>query len=627
MDELLPYYERELSFLRRYSEDFAQRYPKIAGRLLPVAEQSDDPYIEQMIHAIALFDARIRKKLDDDYPNSVEALFDNLHPHYLRPFPACSIAQFSVDPAVVEPRSFVIARGTELVSRSINGVQCQFKTAYDVTLAPLTISAVRYLPAAAAPVVLPANAAGIVSITFETTAPQLDLRSPALRTIRLHLNGESSFIAALADGLFIHALASYVEGEDDGRWRPLRTVPIKQAGFGKHDTLLDYPLRSHPAYQPLAEYFGFQEKFDFADIDLAAMLDTAGPCRLATLHVVLKEGHGNPHAGRLLESLSTTHFRLFSTPVVNLFSRRGEPIRLTHEEVAYPVLADAGHASSYDVYSIDSVHLVRQTPEQDRIMELPPLFVQRYGDAHGAGHCWFARRNEAVASVSPGYETEISVVEANFNPMAVQTDTLSFKLTCTNRDLPSRLAVGLEGGDLFVHDGVDDGPTPSIAMLRRPTHTLRFERDDELQLRLASHMVLDHLSLAQMHLAALRTILVLYDQRRSAVSARHIEGIVGLESRDAMVELPGYPYPTAVQGIEIRLTIDERHFVGASIAAFAGAIDQFLGYDVRINSFVQLIVVSKHTGEEIMRCKPRNCDSVLAQPTQLANAPHGSLGR
>lgn len=611
MEALLPYYERELSFLRRYSEDFAQRFPKIAGWLLPAGEHSDDPYIEQMIHAIALLDARIRKKLDDDYPNSVEVLFDNLHPHYLQPFPACSIAQFAADPEAAEQRPYTLARGTELVSRSINGVQCQFKTAYDVTLAPLAIGAAHYLPAAAAPVGLPVNAAGIVSITFETTVPQLDLRSLELSMVRLHLNGESSFIAALADGLFIHALAGYVAAEGDDRWRPLRTVPIEQAGFGKRDTLLDYPMRSHPAYQPLAEYSGFQEKFDFADVDLGAMLDAAGPCRRVTLHVVLKEGHGNPHAGRLLESLSATHFRLFCTPVVNLFSRRGEPIRVTHEQVAYPVVADAGHASSYDVYSIDSVVLVRQRPEQDQIMELRPLFVQRYGDEQRAGHCWFARRNEAVASVSPGYETEISVVDANFNPMAVQTDTLSFKLTCTNRDIPSRLAVGLEGGDLFVQEGVDNSPSPSIAMLRRPTHTLRFERDDELQLRLASHMVLDHLSLAQMHLAALKTILVLYDQRRSAVSARHIEGIVGLESRDAMVELPGYPFPTAVQGIELRLTIDERHFVGTSTAAFAGAINQFLGYYVRINSFVQLIVVSKHTGEEIMRCKPRNCDVVL----------------
>ncbi len=138
MEDLLPYYERELAYLRRYSEDFAQRYPKIAGRLLSVGAHIDDPYIEQLIQAMALLDARIGKKLDDDYPQCVEALFDVLHPHYLRPFPACSIAHFKVAAADRGARPYVLERGRELVGWSINGIQCRFKTAYDVTLAPST---------------------------------------------------------------------------------------------------------------------------------------------------------------------------------------------------------------------------------------------------------------------------------------------------------------------------------------------------------------------------------------------------------------------------------------------------------------------------------------------------------
>ena len=612
MKALLPYYERELSYLRRFSGEFSQRYPKIAGRLVAEAEQSDDPHIEQMIQAIALLDARIRKKLESDFTQCVEALFDDLHPHYLRPFPACSIAQFSFSAESDGPRSYTLPRGTELVSRSINGVQYRFKTTYDVTLAPLRICDARYLPAAAAPVVLPMSAAGVVSITFETTTPALNLRSLNLRTVRLHLNGESSFTAALADGLIIHTLASHVETDGDGRWKPLRTVPVTQAGFGRHEALLDYPLKSHPAYRPLAEYFGFQEKFEFVDIDLGAMLDTVGSCQRATLHLILKEGHGNPHAGRLLESLSPAHFRLFSTPVVNLFRRRGEPIRVTHEEDAYPVVADASRASAYDIYSIDSVQLVRRTQELDRIIELQPFYAQYYGADRQSGHYWFARRNEAVASASPGYETEISVIDASFDPMAPQSDTLSLALTCTNRDLPSRLAIGLEGGDLFVADSVDERLTLEVAMLRRPSPSLRFEDADELQLRLAAHMVLDHVSLADMHVGALKTTLMLYDLQRSAVSSRQIDGIVGIESRETVFQLPGKPYATPVQGIEMRLTIDERHFVGASMATFVGAINAFLGHYVHINGLMQLVVLSKHTGEEIVRCRPRSSYFVLS---------------
>lgn len=94
MEELLPYYERELSFLRRYSLEFANRYPKIAARLAQTGEQCEDPHVERMIESFALLGARINKKLDDEYPEFTEALVEVLYPHYLRPFPSCSIAQF-----------------------------------------------------------------------------------------------------------------------------------------------------------------------------------------------------------------------------------------------------------------------------------------------------------------------------------------------------------------------------------------------------------------------------------------------------------------------------------------------------------------------------------------------------
>jgi type VI secretion system protein ImpG len=41
-------------------------------------------------------------------------------------------------------------------------------------------------------------------------------------------------------------------------------------------------------------------------------------------------------------------------------------------------------------------------------------------------------------------------------------------------------------------------------------------------------------------------------------------------------------------------------------------IDTFFGLYVHLNSFVQLVVVSKRTGEEILRCKPRSGESILA---------------
>lgn len=612
MEDLLPYYERELSFLRRYSREFAQRYPKIAGRLAMTGEHCEDPHVERMIESFALLGARINKKLDDDYPEFTEALLEVLYPHYLRPFPSCSIVQFGKTAAfdqLTEP--YVIERGTELKSRPMRGVQCQFRTANDVALAPIRISEARFTPVALAPsaTVLPPNASGVISITFESTAAQFDLASLKLETLRAFLHGDQPLIAALCDCLFLNAVAAYVEPERNGRWTRLENLPYAQAGFDESDALIDYPAKSHPAYRLLTEYFAFPDKFDFVDFDLAGMARAAERCRRLTLHIVLKNVRGDSHVAKMLDTLTAHHVRLFCSPVVNLFRQHGEPIRIDHQATAYPVLADSRYAFAYEVYSIDSVKLVRERANSETVIDFKPFYSLRHGESEHAGHYWFARRDDWVAKNSPGYETEISIVDLDFDASVDQTDTLSIDLTCTNRDLPTSLSIGMESGDLSLEGGALGG---AITLLMRPTPSTRFDRRQAAHWRLISHLALNQVSLVSGGATALRETLTLYDQRRTAVSARHIDGIVDVEQRPTVQWLPGKPFATFVRGIEVRLTLDEEHFVGTSLGTFLRVLDMFFGLYVHLNSFVQLVVVSRRTGEEIMRCSPRSGESILA---------------
>ncbi|HTH73752.1 MAG TPA: type VI secretion system baseplate subunit TssF [Trinickia sp.] len=612
MEALLPYYERELAFLRRYSRDFADRYPKIASRLAPLGEQGDDPHVERMIEAFALLTARVNKKLDDDLPEFSEALLEVMYPHYLRPFPSCSIAQLGLPRDGGAAYPVTIERGAALASREIRGVRCRFRTAYDVTLAPVRLARARHTPLSEVPpsaVTLPGDASALLSFTFETTVPEGTLGALNLSSLRAYLHGEQSFIAALADSLFMKAIGAYIETDESRLWRALPQVPIEPAGLADEDALIDYPAKSHPAYRVLTEYFAFPEKFDFVDFDLATMVATAGRCRRLTLHVALRELRDEPHIERLIESLSANHVRLFCTPVVNLFEQRGEPIHVSHEAVAYSVIADARHARAYEVYSIDDVRRVEMAADGQTVTEFRPFYALHHDEAARAGRYWFSRRNDWVAQHSPGYETEISVVDADFDPLAAGTHTLSLALTCTNRDLPAQLAVGLEGGDLFASPELHVG---TIGLLSRPTPSLRVTRGASMRWRLVSHLALNHVPLAAGGLAPLKELLALYDTRRTAVSARHIAGIVGIEQRPAVQWLPGRPFATFVRGVEIRLTFDEAHYVGTSLATFVRVLDTFFGLFVRLNSFVQLVAVAGRTGEEIMRCKPRSAQSTLA---------------
>lgn len=611
MRDLLPYYERELAFLRRYGREFAERYPKIAGRLLVSADGSQDPHVERLIESFALLSARVSKKIEDDYPEFTDALLEVMYPHYLRPFPSCSIARFDMGPAAAKLSAPVrIARGTALQSRPVKGVNCRFRTAYGVDLLPLALSKAEYRAVAEAPMAttLPPGSGAQISLGFELLSDQISFAGLGVDALRLFVNGEPSFCAALRDALALQVVGAYVESDGDGRWRALPQVPLAPVGSGENESLVDFPARSHPAYRLLTELFAFPEKFGFFDLRLAPV--TAGASRRFAVHLILRGTRPDQPASRLLEGLGRDNVLLGCTPVVNLFAQHGEPIRVTHRTAAYPVVADARRAFAYEVHSIDSVRRIRQTPQGEQIQEFRPFYSLHHGeDPDRTGHYWLARRDEAVARHSPGYETELSFVDLDFNPVMPKTDVVGVELTCSNRDLPAQLAYGVPGGDLVIEGG---SPARSIALLRKPTSSLRFRRGRGAHWRLISHLSLNHLSLTQSGLPALKEMLRLYDLSSSSVSHRQIEGIVGLEHSPTTTWLSGAHFGSVVRGIEIRLTIDEANFVGAGVAAFAYVMDRFFGLYVHANSFTRLILLSSHNGEVLVRCEPRSGESILA---------------
>src|SRR5262249_11848255 len=134
-DELLPYYNRELSFLRRLGAEFAQANPKIAGRLALGADSSEDPHVERLIEAVAYLHARVRHKLEDDFPEITDALLGVLYPHYQAPIPSMAIVQFDLDSGQNElTAGYPIPRQALLETEPVQGEPCRFRTCYPVTL-------------------------------------------------------------------------------------------------------------------------------------------------------------------------------------------------------------------------------------------------------------------------------------------------------------------------------------------------------------------------------------------------------------------------------------------------------------------------------------------------------------
>lgn len=614
MHDLLPHYERELSVLRRHGREFGERFPKIASRLLMSGEVCEDPHVERLLQSFALLSARIHKKLDDDFPELTETLLGVLYPHYLRPFPSCSIARFDAGGGEAQlTTAALVPRGTMMSTRTVKGVACRFRTVYDVRIAPLRIAAVGFEepPVVGRGYRLPAAASAAVSITIESMSQQVSLPALKLDRLRLFLDGEPSVVSQLREALLARLVTILVEDEVGHTWREAPLSVLRPVGFDIDEGLLDYDARSLLAYRLLTEFFAYPEKFNFIDLDLAALckLVPAGSRRLR-IKLLLSASRNRDQDAHLLERIGVQNFALGCTPVINLFNRQADPIRVTHTKAYYPMVVDSRRAFAYELYAIRSVNKVEKTPQGESVIEYRPFYALRHAETLGQrGRFWHLRRDDYVASVSPGYEWEICVVDHDFDPEADKTETLSIEVSATNRDLPSQLPYGMPGGDLTIEGG---SVARSIRFLRKPTATYRFERAGDALWRLISLLSLNHLSLTESGLESLKETLVLYNIARSPLSQRIIDGMISIGHRPATARMAGNPFPTFVKGIEIDLTVDEQAYVGIGLSLFIELLDHFFALYVHANSFSQLVVRSAKTGEVLKKCLPRSGETVLA---------------
>lgn len=449
--------------------------------------------------------------------------------------------------------------------------------------------------------VRPPDVTCAISIDIDVKAANIGFAQLKLNALRVYIDAEQSLCATTRDVLFMHARAAYLEL--DGQWIRLEAVPIAPVGFAPDEALLPHNALAHRAYLLLTEYFAYPEKFNFFDIDWRVLAPHLSPaCRKVTLHLGLAGIPADSHVAGALRQLSHEHFVLGCTPVVNLFKRAACPIELTHRAPDYELIPDGSPASAYDIYSVDKVTSVRASRRGQVLTEYRPYYSLRHGEAGGRNGRYYVVRRDALKALSdPGHEVRIALADLDLDPLAMADASMSIDLTCTNRDLPSRLGYSGAPGELSLEQATDAFP---LRFLRKPTSQYRFSADDHW--RLISHLSLSHCALSSDGVSLLKETLSLYDLPQSAVSQRQIAGIVGLTHRSASVWMRDDGHASMVHGLAVRITLDEDAFAGTGIHLFISVLDHFFCMYVHCNSFTQLTVLSQTSGKALIRCQPRS---------------------
>lgn len=586
-EELLHYYERELAYVRRMGAEFAQKYPKIAGRLMLEPNKCEDPHVERLIEAFAFLSARVHLKIDDEFPEVTESILEIVYPHFVRPIPSMSIVEFRVDPDQgVPPTGFKVPRGSMLYSRPVDGVPCKFRTCYDTTLWPFSVTAVQWItPDRLRPALRLGDAVAALRVELRclpgVTFAQLDLKS-----LRFHLNGDGNLAYPLYE-LLCNNCRDVIVREVGTGTHP-KTVTLSASpepmGFGADEGMLPYPGKSFQAYRLLQEYFAFPEKFLFLDIAGLEALRVANMGSAIELIFPIASWERSEWRPMLEAGVTTSTIRLGATPTINLFSKVSEPILLTQRRHEYLVVPDAHRRVGTEVYSIDDVTAV--TPGSGAVQRFESLYSHKHRGTAADNHAyWHAKRKFSQWRTDVGTDVMLSFVDLSGRRLDPDYEVVTARLTCFNSDMPSRLPFGNEDGDLELDGG---GPIRSIVSLVKPTRVVHPPLGTPSIGRLLSQLSLNYLSLADGG-DALRELLRLHDFSQSPAARKQIDGITSVQSEAAFARIVTEHGLSFARGRRVDLELDEEQFAGAGAYLFANVLEHFFGLYASINSFSTLV--------------------------------------
>jgi len=584
-DELLYHYEQELAFLRRMGATFAEKYPKVASRLLLEPNKCEDPHVERLLEAFAFLAARVHLKLEDDFSEISEAILSVMYPHYLRPIPAMSLVELALDPEQGKlTTGLTVPRGAPLYSRPVGGAPCRFRTCYDTTLWPLTVASVQWrTPDQLRPPVTGTNAVAAVRLELRCL-PDVTFTKLDLETLRLYLDGESSLVAALYELLCNSCAQIQIRDLGGPPGRPPILLPataLRPVGFGHDEGMLPLERRNMVAYRLLQEYFTLPEKFFFLDLGGFDRVRAAG-FGTAVEVLFLISPFERPERKSVLEAgVSPRTLRLGCTPIVNLFEQDAEPVELTPTHYEYPIVADARRRLTTRIFSIDDVRAAK--PGAPEVRRFEPLYSFRHAATGAAPEMfWYANPEPDAWAPDAGVDLTLSFVDLAGRAARPPYEAVTARVTCFNGELPSRLPFGDDAGDFTMPGG---GPIQKIVALVKPTAVIRPPLGRPQLWRLISQLSLNYLSLVDGGAEALQELLRLHNFGDAAAGEKQIQGLLEVRGRPCYARVESEHGLSFARGHRVEIGLDEDQFTGGSAYLFASVLERFLGLYAAVNSF------------------------------------------
>lgn len=585
-DSLLHHYNSELKALRELAAPFAKAHPKVAGRLRLAGDMTEDPFVGRLLQGVALMNARITQRLDDDFPLLAEAVLGQLAPYVLAPVPSMAVLALGPSP---DQNHQLVPAGTAFDTEPVREVNCRFRTVYPVELMPIRLAGAAL---SSAPFTAPLHpqarkAAACLRLTFKTLNAGQRFDQLPLASLRLFL-GPDAHRGALLHELLLSACTGVclAETPGDADAVALPAASILPVGFTAGEAALPAAPGADGTARLLLEFFAFPAKFRFVEFTCLDHKVMRGCGDTLEVFIYLDRSDA-----ALERSLAPEDFALFATPVINLFSQRCEPLRLDLARTEHRLVADARREHATEVYGITDASV--QTRD-GRTLPCPPLFAPVALDQAQSAKAFQLQRRPSPFQTG-GSDVYVTVIDRD-GAMDVDPDDLFLaQALLFNRDLPARLPFG-GGHPQFSAIDRAHAPAGALCLVAPSASVPPPARSDQLW-SLVTSLNLNHhaLTASTTQGSALAQLIRLFDRESSGAGRTAARRLVGISASPAVARAPARGRVAFCSGVDITLEMDDQPLSGSDSFLFAMVLDRTLAGMAALNAFTRVSLVSAQT--------------------------------
>lgn len=611
MDQnFLDYYNRELTFVREMAQEFAERHPKIAGRLGMNGIEIADPYVERLIEAFCFLSARTQIKLDAEFPKFTQRLLDIVYPNYNSPTPSMGVVQ--LEPNLSEgdlTQGYRVPKQSAFYSQILPGemTRCKFRNNQEVTLWPLKIAEVNLtsippdIPNLEHYHIKHHQLKGALRIKLKLQGELVFSQLKGLNELPVYIQGDERIVSHTFELLHGSHVAMVVRSGERERnhYHVINKKPLKFEGMAPDQSLLPLQWNIFHGHTLIQEYISCRERFYFFSLTQLAESFAENNTNEVEIIILL-----NKLPQDLVAHLDASRFVLFCTPVINLFPKRVDRIGVNRALNNFHIMPDRSRPLDYEVFSVNKVFgLQAETSEE---LTFNPLYQTRHSDKGNFGRYFSVNRTvKTKESSSRKYDTRtpycgteifISLVDQHEAPYSEHIRYLLVDAMVTNRDLP-RLLTSSGSLDLTMSDSV---PIHGARFVSSPSAPRSPFALGETAWRLIRQLSFNYLPLSDMEHAqggeALRNMLRLFTTASDLESMAQINSLVGCQTRPVIRRLSDEGLLVYGRGVNCSLTVDEEGFSGVSPYLFGLIMESYLSRHAAINIFTETELHSMQRG-------------------------------